>query len=87
MDIKARLKNVYFWIGLVALFFTTIGIDPASMTTWGALLEAIKDTYSNPYLIGCLCVALVGYVTDTSTPGLSDGRTIVEEDMEKELEG
>ncbi len=67
-----RIKNPYFWIGLVALFFATIGIDPSTLTSWTALLDCLKSFICNPFLIGCTIIAVIGYINDHTTKGLKD---------------
>lgn len=67
-----RFKHPMFWIGLVALFFATIGVDASSLTSWALLVECITDFIKNPFAIGSVVVALIGYVTDFTTEGLSD---------------
>lgn len=72
---KVRAKNVWFWVGLVAMFFCAIGIDASTLTSWGALLDSLKDFISNPFLIGTVIVALFGYVQDPTTAGFGDSKT------------
>lgn len=67
-----RFKHPMFWIGLVALFFATIGVDASSLTSWTLLVECITDFINNPFAIGSVVVAFIGYVTDFTTKGLSD---------------
>lgn len=69
---KVRAKNPYFWIGLVGMFFCAIGVDSSTLTTWGALIEQLKELISNPYLIGSVVIAFIGYVTDPTTAGFGD---------------
>ena len=37
MNIPVRFKNPWFWLGLVGLFFTAIGVSPETLTSWAAL--------------------------------------------------
>ena len=67
-----RFKHPMFWIGLVALFFATIGVDTSTLTTWPLLIACLKNFISNPFAIGCVIVALIGYVTDFTTKGIGD---------------
>lgn len=67
-----RFKHPMFWIGLVALFFATIGVDASTLTTWPLLIACLKNFISNPFAIGCVIVALIGYVTDFTTKGIGD---------------
>jgi len=72
IDWKARCKNPYFIISLVALFFTCVQIDATTLTSWVLLKNAIVTAFGNPYLLGCFIVAFIGQVIDPSTPGLAD---------------
>ena len=67
-----RIKHPMFWIGLVALFLATIGVEPSTLTSWSLLIECLKDFFSNPFAIGSLMVAIVGFVTDFTTEGIGD---------------
>lgn len=69
---KVRIKNPYFWIGLIAVILAAVGVSPESLTSWGVLAGQIKEFLGNPYAIGCVVVALIGYVNDPTTAGLSD---------------
>ena len=74
MKWKDRFKNPYFWIGLVAMYFATLGVEPSTMTSWSLLITNIKDTLLNPFSLGCIVVATIGYINDPTTPGLKDKR-------------
>ena len=72
INIPVRLKNIWFWIGLIGLFFTAIGVDPKTLTSWNALWQAMIEFASNPYLIGSAVMALLGQFVDPTTSGLGD---------------
>lgn len=72
---KVRFKNPYFWIGLVAMFLCAIGVSADTITSWNALVQALKGFIMNPYLIGSVIIALIGYVQDPTTAGLGDSKT------------
>ena len=67
-----RFKHPMFWIGLVALFFATIGVEASTLTTWALLIDCIRDFLGNPFAIGCVIVAFIGYITDFTTKGVGD---------------
>jgi len=73
MDIKARFKNPYFWISVVAVLITALGVDPSLLTSWESVGKLFYDLAMNPFLIGTAIVALVGVFFDPSTGGLKDG--------------
>ncbi|MBS4959623.1 MAG: phage holin [Clostridiales bacterium] len=71
---KVRLKNPYFWMGLIAVIIAAIGVEPETFTSWSILWEQIKNFAGNPFLIGCTVVAVIGYVNDPTTAGLGDSK-------------
>ena len=74
INLKVRLKNPYFYIGLVAIMLTATGAQPEMFTSWNILLERVTAFLSNPFLIGCTAVAVIGYINDPTTAGLSESR-------------
>lgn len=72
---KVRFKNVYFWIGLIGVILTAIGAEPEMFTSWSILVGKIKAVFENPFLIGCTIIAIVGYINDPTTSGLSDSKS------------
>lgn len=72
-----RAKNPYFWIGLIAAIFATIGVSPEMFTSWGILWEQLKELVMNPFKLGCVIVALIGYVTDPTSKGISDTERVM----------
>ena len=69
---KVRAKNPYFWLGLIAVILAAIGVSPESLTSWSILWGQIMDLLNNPFAIGCVIVAVIGYVNDPTTEGLTD---------------
>ena len=74
MNIPVRFKNPWFWLGLVGLFFTAIGVNPETLTSWAALKQALVDFIGNPFLIGTAAIALLGQFIDPTTAGVSDSK-------------
>ena len=72
MNIPVRFKNPWFWLGLIGLFFTAIGVSPETLTSWAALKQALVDFIGNPFLIGTAAIALLGQFIDPTTAGVSD---------------
>ena len=71
---KVRIKNPYFWLGLVAVILAAIGVSPESLTSWPILYAQIRALLSNPFAVGCVIVAVLGYINDPTTSGLSDSQ-------------
>lgn len=72
MDIKTRLKNPLFLVTLGALFISTTGIDPHTLTSWIVLKEAFLKVMLNPFLLISFIIAVVGQFNNPLTPGLKD---------------
>ena len=67
-----RMKNPYFWTGIVAVLITALGVNPAELTSWDALGQLFIDLSKNPFLIGTALWALITVYIDPSTGGLKD---------------
>lgn len=72
---KVRVKNPYFWIGLIAVIMAAVGVSPECLTSWEILFTKIRELFGNPFAIGCTVVAVIGYVNDPTTKGLTDSKT------------
>lgn len=72
MNIPVRMRNPWFWVGIVGLFMTAIGVSPETLTSWAALKQALVDFIGNPFLIGSAAVALLGQFIDPTTAGVGD---------------
>lgn len=69
---KNRFKNIWFWLGLLGVIGSTLGIDSTTLTTWGALRDAILNVINNPYALGSAILAVIGVFVNPNTKGLSD---------------
>ena len=69
---KVRVKNPYFWIGLVGVILTAMGVSPEMFTSWSAVGNQLLEFISNPFMIGSVIVAVLGVLVDPTTTGLSD---------------
>ena len=72
MNLKVRIKNPYFWVGVIGVILTAMGINPEMLTSWGAVWEAIVNLLQNPFMIGSVIIALLGIFVDPTTAGISD---------------
>lgn len=72
MDMKNRLKNPWFWIGVGAIALTAIGIDPTTFTSWGAVWSGVSAVLSNPFQLGTMILAILAVFVDPSTSGFTD---------------
>lgn len=69
---KDRIKNPYFWIGLVGVILTALQVEASTLTSWDKVLQLIVDTIQNPYLLTTTVMAVIGVVVDPTTRGAKD---------------
>lgn len=69
---KDRIKNPYFWIGLVGVILTALQVEASTLTSWDKVLQLIIDTIQNPYLLTTTVMAVIGVVVDPTTRGAKD---------------
>ena len=72
MNLKVRVKNPWFWIGLLGVILAAMGISPETLTSWGAVYVAIQNLISNPFMLGSVFVAVLGVFLDPTTDGIGD---------------
>ncbi|EHR1329314.1 phage holin [Clostridium perfringens] len=73
-NLKNRLKNPYFWLGLGGVIFSAAGVDFNTLTSWSLLGQAFLNILANPVAVVAVAAALVGVVVDPSTKGLKDNK-------------
>lgn len=72
MEMNERIKNPWFWIGIVAIALTAIGLDPTTFTSWEAVANSVIDVLSNPFRLGTMVLAILAVFVDPSTAGFGD---------------
>ena len=72
LNLKVRIKNPWFWVSLVGVILTAMGVSPETFNTWGAVLDALKELVMNPFMLGCVALAILGVFIDPTTQGVSD---------------
>lgn len=73
-NLKSRLKNPYFWLGLGGVIFSAAGVDFNTLTSWSLLGQAFLNILANPVAVVAVAAALIGVVVDPSTKGLKDNK-------------
>lgn len=68
-----RYKNPWFWIGLVGVILTAMGVNPEMFTSWGVVWQTLKELVSNPFMLGSVAMAVLGVFVEPTTKGLRDG--------------
>lgn len=72
INLTVRAKNPWFWVSLVGVILTAMGVSPEMFTSWGSVIEAIKNLITNPFQLGCVVIAVLGVFVDPTTAGLGD---------------
>ncbi len=74
MNLKVRMKNPWFWIGIVGVALTAIGVDPQTFTSWAAVFEGIKNILGNPVQLVTLAFSILAVFVDPTTAGVRDSK-------------
>lgn len=72
MNYKVRLQNPWFWVGVVSVAITAIGVDPQTFTSWAAIWEGIRAVLGNPVQLVTMALAVLSVFVDPTTAGLTD---------------
>lgn len=72
VNIPVRFKNPWFWVGIVSVAITAIGVDPQTFTSWAAVLEGIKAVAQNPVQLVTMILAVLSVFIDPTTAGVTD---------------
>ena len=72
VNVPVRLKNPWFWVGVISIAIASIGLDPTTMTTWGAVWAAALAVLHNPVQLVTVVLAVLAVFVDPTTAGLSD---------------
>ncbi len=67
-----RVRNPYFWAGLVGIILMSIGVEASMLTSWKEVFDNIVELIKNPFMIGSTLLALWGYIQDFTTEGIGD---------------
>lgn len=72
MNWKVRLRQPYFWVGLVGIILTAMGVNAETLTSWQAVYDAFTGLISNPFMLGSVFMAVLGVFVDPTTNGITD---------------
>lgn len=70
LDKHPKLKNPYFYLGIVAVIFSAAGVDIVTLSSWPLLAAALLSIVNNPFTLLCVILALLAMFNDNSTSGL-----------------
>lgn len=80
---KLRLQNPWFYIGLVGIVLTAMGVSPETLTSWGAVYVALQNLISNPFMLGSVFVSVLSVFVDPTTAGFGDSKQALTYDKPK----
>lgn len=72
INLRVRIKNPWFWVGLVGIILTAMGVSPEMLTSWGILWDNIVALVQNPFMLGSVAIAVLGVFVDPTTAGAGD---------------
>ena len=72
INIPVRMKNPWFWVSLISVILTAMGVSPEMFTSWETVIQAIRDLVSNPYMLFSVTLAVLGVFIDPTTAGVGD---------------
>lgn len=72
VNIPVRMKNPWFWVGVISVAITAIGVDPQTFTSWAAVLDGIKAVAQNPVQLVTMILAVLSVFIDPTTAGVTD---------------
>ena len=84
---KDKLKNPWFWLGIVSIIFASAGIDFNSLTSWQLFGHALMSIIQNPVALMAVIGGVLGVFNDNSTKGLDKIKTIDITDDSKDIPG
>lgn len=84
INIPVRMKNPWFWIGLVGVILSAMGVSPEMFTNWEAVGQAVRELVSNPYMLGSVAIAVMGVFIDPTTKGVCDSEQALTYEKPKE---
>lgn len=74
INIPVRLKNPWFWVGLVGIILTAMGVSPEMLTSWDILWNNIVSLVKNPFMLGSVALSVLGVFVDPTTSGVGDSK-------------
>lgn len=74
VNYEVRIKNPWFWVGVVSVALTAIGVDPQTFTSWRSVLDGLLSVLSNPVQLATAVLSVLSVFVDPTTSGLSDSK-------------
>ena len=67
---KYKLRNPWFWLGIISIIFASAGIDFDSLTSWDLFGKALLSILQNPVALMAVIGGVLGVFNDNSSQGL-----------------
>lgn len=67
---KDKLRNPWFWLGIISIIFASAGIDFNSLTSWDLFGKALLSILQNPVALMAVIGGVLGVFNDNSSQGL-----------------
>lgn len=67
---KDKLRNPWFWLGIISIIFASAGIDFNSLTSWDLFGKALLSILQNPVALIAVIGGVLGVFNDNSSQGL-----------------
>lgn len=77
LNYEVRIKNPWFWVGVISVALTAIGVDPQTFTSWQSVLNGILSVLSNPVQLGTFMLSILSVFVDPTTSGLTDSTRVM----------
>ncbi len=85
---KIRLTNPYFYVALFMAIFAPVavylGINNEDLTSWGTVLDVLKEAVMNPYLLVTVVMSVANFLIDPTTKGIGDSQEVMQLDRPKD---
>lgn len=65
---KDKVKDIWFWIGLIGIIGTAMGLELQMLTSWDILIDSIVDVISSPVRLVTVVMAVLGVVSPKRKP-------------------
>lgn len=77
INLKVRIKNPWFWVGIGAVILTAMGIDPSIFTSWDVVWTTVVNLFTNPFQLFTVAFAVLAIFIDPTTAGISDSEQVM----------
>ena len=79
MNWKVRMRNPWFWVGIVSAVVSALRVDVNALTSWGTVWSCLARIIENPVQLGTLCLTVLSVFIDPTTAGPTGSRPISKE--------